>query len=144
MLPALLAWQATFGQKVQVSGRVTNEDGAAAAYVQIIGNGGESGAEADDNGYYKIELSVRDTVTIVFRGMDYKELTRTLIRPTQPMVTLDVQLVSQAVTLGVVTVTDRFSQREEQNTVSLATVTTKRLDLCPSHLVSHGTTLYGQ
>lgn len=110
-----------------LSGKVIDENSQPVMGARIIANGGEAGAETNENGQFSLSLAPGKAVILITTALDYKTdtLQLTANAPTENIV---INLRYNAVTLGTVTITEQFRQREEQTTVSMSSVSTQRID----------------
>jgi iron complex outermembrane receptor protein len=118
-----------WGQKITVKGTVTEDETTPAEYVEVIGNKGEKMVFTDDKGNYWLELTRKDTITLEFRSIGRESRVVNLPVPAEiNEIVYNISLKVTAVTMGVVTITEKFQEQMEKNTLSIEAVSSKRLD----------------
>jgi iron complex outermembrane receptor protein len=124
------------GKKITINGKALDEDGNPIELLTVIGNRGEHFAETGANGAFTLYLNPADTLVIEFRSLDYEPYTEKVVpKPGERSVSLTVRLTSKVVTMGVVTVSERFSERIEKASVSMAVVQPKQIQVfAPTNL----------
>ncbi len=130
LLAGLACSTQVFAQKVTLKGTVVNEDGEPAEYVSVLVNGGQYVGETDANGNYTIFARPKnDTFYMEFLSMNFEERREKVAFTGQQRIELDITLQTKYITSGEVTITDRFSQRIEQSTVSMQVLEAKDVDV---------------
>jgi iron complex outermembrane receptor protein len=114
-------------QDATIRGRVTDEYGAPVAFARVATP--TAGAETDENGFYRFVAPRADSLRLTVSALDYETFLVVLPYPENPEWVYDVRLFSHAVTLGVVTVTEKFRERVEEAVVSIETIGAKKVDL---------------
>lgn len=113
--------------QVTISGAVSDESGEVSPFTPVVEIKSKIGVQTDESGKYKLVVPRADTLYLEFRSGMYPTVKKTIISPASD-ITLDIVFQSEGFTLGVVTVTEQFKQKEEENTVSLASIEPKRID----------------
>ncbi len=122
------AWGMAWAQETTtIRGRVTDEHGAPVSFARVSTE--NSGAETREDGYYRFSTPRTDSLRLRVDALDYEPFAVVLPFPQENEFVYDVKIFSNAVTLGVVTVTEKFRERVEEAVLSIETLGTKKVDL---------------
>jgi outer membrane receptor protein involved in Fe transport len=114
-----------------IKGIVTDEQGQPLPEVLVYLNDSIAMSRTDDRGFYRFAQPVNvSTIELEYRLVGYAPLKKSLpVKQEQDSIrTVDVQLVSTSLTMGTITVSDRFQQAEERNLLSITTMEQRRID----------------
>ncbi|MCS6904664.1 MAG: TonB-dependent receptor [Bacteroidia bacterium] len=118
-----------WSQKILVKGTVLDDETTPAEFVEVIGNNGEKMVFTDEKGNYVLELTRRDTIILEFRSIGREsKIIKIAVPPNANEIVHNISLKVTAVTMGVVTITEKFQEQLEKNTLSIEAVSSKRLD----------------
>lgn len=93
-----------YGQRIKVSGTVSDGEGKPLDYATVFVEKSLIGTITNEKGYYSVDVSVRDSLAIVFSCVGYKSTRRVIVAPEGDFV-LSVRLRSTEWSLDEVVVT---------------------------------------
>ena len=134
----MLLWLATaFAQNKQVTGKVTDANGAPVAGISVKVKGARGGASTDASGNFS--LSVPSNATLIFSGIGYE----TQEASVATVSTLDIKLVTEIRSLNEVIVTGTGTATDKKRlSIDVASVAAK--DLSKSAILSIDQALIGK
>lgn len=115
LLITAAARQPLSAQRVHISGRITDENGAPVELATVYDSRLFTSTVTNLQGRYELDPAYRDTIEIVFRMVGHEIRKRTLISPSDTVV-LDVMLPTSGYALEGVTISEMRRQMDESQT----------------------------
>ncbi|MCS7074567.1 MAG: TonB-dependent receptor, partial [Bacteroidia bacterium] len=116
-------------QQITVTGRVTdgsNGEAIIGATVKV----NESGAITNEDGRYTVTIAKKDTIKISVTYEGYSDVNDRIIRPTGTTIEKNVEMaIKNTTTEDVVVTAAKIEQKKEDLTISVETLTPKKLDI---------------
>ncbi|MDE5799457.1 MAG: carboxypeptidase-like regulatory domain-containing protein, partial [Paramuribaculum sp.] len=109
--------------EINISGKVTDTESQPVEFASVRVAGTAIGANTDEKGAYKLSVSDRDTLVLIYACIGYEEVKRTLVKPSGNL-TINVRLQTRSNELEGVTVTEI---RRQTGTMQTMTVSNYRL-----------------
>lgn len=109
--------------EINISGKVTDSESQPIEFASVRVAGTAIGANTDEKGAYKLSVSDRDTLVLIYACIGYEEVKRTLVKPSGNL-TINVRMQTRSNELDGVTVTEI---RRQTGTMQTMTVSDYRL-----------------
>ena len=123
LLMLLLAMHVAYAQKVDITGKVTDEKGANLPNASVLVKGTSNGVTTGNDGSFSISVPGTDAVLVVsYVGLRTQEIT------VGNNATINVQLSSSSAQLNDVVVVGYGTQRKRETTAAVATVSAEQFN----------------
>jgi TonB-linked SusC/RagA family outer membrane protein len=128
--------QSSYGQSLQITGKVTDNQGFPVPGVNIIEKSTKKGTSTDIDGKYKIKASSKSTLEFSFVGFETKNI------PVNGQSEINVKMVSSSTEMDAVVVVAYGKQKKITQTGAISAISSEQLSRSPSANIAN--TLAGQ